>query len=49
VWATTAIGYGGSITNESLTLSVCLLTTLRLCLGVGFWRGGEGKERLVEW
>jgi cell division protein FtsB len=21
-------------------------TSLRLCLGVGFWRGREGKERL---
>jgi hypothetical protein len=22
------------------------IETLRLCLGVGFWRGREGKERL---
>jgi hypothetical protein len=22
------------------------LRTFRLCLGVGFWRGREGKERL---
>jgi len=26
---------------------ICLIT-FRLCLRVGFWRGAEGKERLME-